>query len=101
MTRHGSATSRCCSTSWDLSSAVRGLIQNPGERVPTGAERQRLGIQVPWLANSRSGGGIEGDEDQALHPNYQRQGRAVWPPADCVYFKALLEEWRYVKAYSN
>ncbi|WP_259725201.1 hypothetical protein [Synechococcus sp. CS-1332] len=45
--------------------------------------------------------GIEGEEDQALHPSYQWQGRAVWPPADFVYIKTLLEEWAYVMPYST
>ncbi len=42
---------------------------------------------------SRPGHGIEGEEDQALHPKDQRQDRAFWLPADFVYIKTLLEEW--------
>ena len=34
-------------------------------------------LQVPWLAKSLPGHGIEAEEDQALHPSNQRQGRAV------------------------
>ncbi len=48
---------------------------------------------------SLSGHGIEGEENQALHPKDQRQGRALWPAADFVYIKTLLEEWAYVMPY--
>jgi hypothetical protein len=50
---------------------------------------------------SRPGQGIKGEEDQAVHPKDQRQGQAVWPQADFVYIKTLLEEWAYEMHYSN
>jgi len=30
-----------------------------------------------------------------------RQGRTVWPPADCVYIKTLLNEWAYAMPYQT
>lgn len=45
--------------------------------MPRGAQRQRLCLQVPRLAESCSGHGIEGQEEQARHASDQWNGRAV------------------------
>lgn len=45
--------------------------------------------------------GSQAHPHQALHPQDERQGRAVWPPADCVYIKTLLGEWAYAMAFQT
>ena len=45
--------------------------------------------------------GSQAHPHQAVHTQNQRQGRAVWPPADCVYIKTLLAEWAYAMAFQT
>lgn len=45
--------------------------------MPAGAQRQRFCLQVARLAKSGSGDGVDDEDDQALRPENQRQGRAV------------------------
>lgn len=45
--------------------------------MPAGSQRQRLCLQVPCVARSLPGHGIESQEGQALHPKGQRKGRAI------------------------
>lgn len=54
-----------------------GLVQRSEDRVTKGAERQRLGPQDPRLVKSCPGHGVVSEEYPALHPEEERQGRAV------------------------
>jgi transposase InsO family protein len=41
------------------------------------------------------------DPYQALHTQDQRQGQALWPPADCVNIQTLCREWAYGMAFQT
>ncbi len=53
------------------------------------------------IGKSIPGTGSETRPNQALHTAEQRQGLALWPPADFVYIKMILTEWAYVIAYQT
>ena len=45
--------------------------------------------------------GSQTGSHQAVHAPHQRQGGAVWPPADCVYIQTLCREWAYGMAFQT
>ncbi len=47
---------------------MRWLVQRSRNRVPAGAQRQRLYLQVRWLEESQLGHGVEIEEDHAQTP---------------------------------
>ena len=53
------------------------------------------------MAEGLQRNGSETQPHQALHTEDQRQGGAVWPPADFVYIKTLLGEWAYAMPFQT
>jgi transposase InsO family protein len=56
--------------------------------VPSGAQRQRLGLQVPWEAKSLPSHGLKAKKTRPYTP--RTNGKAE------RFIKTLLEEWAYV-----
>ena len=70
-----------------------GLAQWPRRQVSAGHDGQRSCLRLSQLCQGLQGLGQQAHPHQALHPSHQRQGRAVWPPADFVYIQTLCREW--------
>ena len=71
------------------------------DRVHAVTQRQRVYLDVRWLAESQPGLGDESEEGHARQPKNQRRGRSVWTPADIVDLKTLQEGWAYVMPYGS
>jgi len=69
--------------------------------VPASDERQRPGLRLKSVCQGLQHPGAMAHPHQALHPQNQREGREVRPPADCVYIQTLCKEWAYAMAFPN
>lgn len=63
--------------------------------------RKRSGLPLTQLCQGLQGPGPQAHPHQALHAQDQWQGRAIWPPADCVYIQTLCREWAYGMSFQN
>jgi hypothetical protein len=45
--------------------------------------------------------GLTAKRTRPYNPANQRQGRRVWPPADSVYIKTLVNEWTYGMSFQS
>jgi hypothetical protein len=77
------------------------LVQRPGDRVPAGYERQRPCLLLQAVRQSLRHARPQGHPHQALHAEKQRQGGALWPPADFVYIQTLCRKWAYAMPFQN
>jgi transposase InsO family protein len=65
------------------------------------AQRQRVCLQVPRLANSRSGDGIEGKQARPYTPRTNGKAERFISPLASAKQETLLEEWAYVMPYGS